>query len=131
MAEQATYKLNATPIAAEDLLTEAKRLFDANYRLITYSVVDLDEENVDIIYHFDLDLEAVHYRLTHPKAQPIPSLSPVYFAAMLIENEARDQFNLTFDGLVLDFNRALYLDEEISGTVAAPFCKVSTVQKKA
>lgn len=127
----ATYMLTAQPIAADALLAEGQRLFDEGYRLVTYSVVDLGDENVDIIYHFDKDLEMVHYRLTHPKAQPVPSLTPIYFAALLIENEARDQFGLVFDGLVLDFNRTLYLDEEITGTMSAPFCKISTVQKKA
>lgn len=123
--------LEAQPITADAILGEAKALFDQDYRLITYSVVDLGDGNVDVIYHFDKDLEMKHYRLTHPKDQPIPSITPVYFAALLIENEARDQFDLSFDGLVLDFNRTLYLDEEITGSMSAPFCKISTVQKKA
>ncbi|AAS94914.1 MULTISPECIES: NADH-quinone oxidoreductase subunit C [Desulfovibrionaceae] len=123
--------LNAKPIAIDAIVGEAKALFEQDYRLVTYSVVDLGDGNVDIIYHFDKDLEFVHYRLTTPKDQPIPSLTPVYFAALLIENEARDQFGLTFDGLVLDFNRTLYLDDEITGSMSAPFCKISTIQKKA
>lgn len=123
--------LDARPITADAIVAEAKALFDQDYRLVTYSVVDLGDGNVDIIYHFDKDLEFKHYRLTTPKDKPVPSLTSVYFAALLVENESRDQFDLSFDGLVLDFNRTLYLDEEITGTMSAPFCKISTVQKKA
>ncbi|MBG3879070.1 NADH-quinone oxidoreductase subunit C [Desulfovibrio oxamicus] len=122
--------LNATPIAADAVVAQARSMFDQGYRLVTMSVVDLGDGNVDIFYHYDLDNEMTHFRLTHPKDQPVPSISPVYFAALLVENESRDHFNLKFDGLVLDFNRTLYLDDEITSTISAPFCKISTIQKK-
>ena len=52
--------LNAKPIAIDAIVGEAKALFEQDYRLVTYSVVDLGDGNVDIIYHFDKDLEFVH-----------------------------------------------------------------------
>ena len=51
----------------------------------------------------------------------------VYFCALLIENEIRDQFGICFSDIVLDFGGALYLEEEVR---AMPFCKVSVAQKQ-
>ena len=48
---------------------------------------------------------------------------------MLGENEVQDQFGLMFDGLVLDYGRTLFLDEEIT---IIPLCnntKAMTVKK--
>ena len=55
------------------------------------------------------------------------SISGVYFAALLIENETQDHFGVTFDGLVLDFGGRLYLEEEVE---KYPFCKVSMEKKE-
>lgn len=123
--------LETQAITPDAICAEAKRLFDDGYRLLTMSMVDLGENQVDILYHFDKDLELTHYRMTVPKDAPVPSISPIYFAALLVENEARDHFGLQWDGLVLDFNRTLYLDDEITSTQSAPFCKLSTIPKKA
>jgi ech hydrogenase subunit D len=46
----------------------------------------------------------------------------VYFAAFLVENEIQDLFGIHFKGLVLDYERTLYLDQEEKVT---PFCKYS------
>ena len=63
-----------------------------------------------------------------PKGTVIPSISGIYFAALLVENENRDLFGLEYEGLVLDFNRTLYL-EEAGDPIVAPFCKISTFTK--
>ena len=39
-----------------------------------------------------------------------------YFAAFLVENEIQDQFGLHFDGLALDYDEGLYLEEEAGRT---------------
>lgn len=94
----------------------------SGYRLVTMSCVELDAESVDILYHFDKDLDLKHLRLTIPKSQAAPSISPVYFAAFLVENEIQDQFGIRFDGIVLDYDRTLYLEEEVQG---APYCRIT------
>ena len=50
------------------------------------TAVDIDEDNVELMYHFDKDLELLHLRMTVAKKAPAPSISGVYFAAFLIEN---------------------------------------------
>ncbi|WP_424450078.1 NADH-quinone oxidoreductase subunit C [Pseudodesulfovibrio tunisiensis] len=84
------------------------------YRLVTFSTYAVGEKELGIMYHFDKDLDEAHLRLVVDKEKPIPSVSGVYFCAMLVENEIQDQWNVKFDGLVVDFNRTLLLDSEVT-----------------
>ncbi len=118
----------ATPITLDEVQSLAKEMLDNGWRFVTQSVVDLGEEGFEILYHYDRELELKNYRLTLPKGTAVPSITSVYFAALLVENENRDLFGLTYDGLVLDFNRTLYL-EQAGDPVTAPFCKISTFTK--
>lgn len=118
----------ATPITLDEVRGEAKRMFAGAWRLVTQTVNDRGDEGVDIFFHYDKDLEEKHFRLTVPKGTVIPSISGIYFAALLVENENRDLFGLEYEGLVLDFNRTLYL-EEAGDPIVAPFCKISTFTK--
>ena len=92
----------------------------AGFRFVTMSCVELDGNRVDILYHFDKDLALKHMRLTALKDSAVASISAVYFAAFLVENEIQDLFGIRFKGLVLDYARTLYLDEDVKVT---PFCR--------
>ena len=110
------------PVQADALVGETAKLKVQGYRLVTLSCTELDETTIDILYHFDKDLELKHLRLTARKGEPVPSISPVYFAALLVENEIQDFFGLAFDGLAVDFKGTLYLEEE---AVKTPYCRFS------
>ena len=110
------------PVSAAALVGEVAKLKVQGYRLVTLSCTELDETTLDILYHFDKDLGLKHLRLTAAKSSPVPSISPVYFAALLVENEIQDFFGLKFQGLVVDYQGMLYLEEEALKT---PFCKFS------
>lgn len=105
---------NQIDITLESLVGEVSKMKNDGQRLVTFSCTDIGGGNVDIIYHFDKDEVLTNLRLTAPMDKPIPSVSGVYFAALLIENELQDQFGLSFEGLVLDFGRKLYLDDEVT-----------------
>ena len=109
-------------VSAEALVGEVAKLKVLGYRLVTLSCTELDETTLDILYHFDKGLELKHLRLTAPKSTMVPSISPVYFAALLVENEIQDHFGLRFDGLVVDYQGTLYLEEEALKT---PYCRFS------
>jgi ech hydrogenase subunit D len=113
------------PVSADALVGEAAKLKVQGYRLVTLSCTELDENTVDILYHFDKDLGLKHLRLTAVKTEPVPSISPVYFAALLVENEIRDFFGLRFNGLLVDYQGTLYLEEEALKT---PYCRFSLRQ---
>ena len=117
------------PISLDAVVGEAGRMKAEGYRLVTLSAAELDAEKVDILYHYDKNLTMKHLRLTVAKDVQVPSISSVYLAALLVENEIQDLFGVRFKGLAIDFNRTLYLDEEIKTT---PLCRytVSRVNKE-
>ena len=110
------------PVGPEALVGAVAKLKVQGWRLVTLSCTEIDETSVDILYHFDKGLELKHLRLAAAKASPVPSISPVYFAALLVENEIQDHFGLTFDGLIVDYQGTLYLEEEALKT---PYCRFS------
>lgn len=114
-------------IGIDNVIGETGRMKAEGYRLVTLSCAELDEAMVDILYHFDRDLELRHLRLTIPRDTLVPSISSVYFAAFLVENEIQDLFGVRFKGLAVDYDRTLYLDEEIR---TAPLCRYTAVRAK-
>ncbi len=110
------------PVAPAALVGEAAKLKVQGYRFVTLSCTELDERTLDLLYHFDKGLALTHLRLTTAKSDPVPSISPVYFAALLVENEVQDFFGLTFEGLIVDFKGMLYLEEE---AIRTPYCRFS------
>lgn len=109
-------------VSLDDVIEKiAKKKVDG-YRFVTMSCAELDENTVDILYHLDKDLRLINFRLTVLRNTAVPSISPVYFAAFLVENEMQDLFDIRFTGLVIDYERTLYLEEEVKIT---PFCKYS------
>jgi ech hydrogenase subunit D len=110
------------PVGADALVGEVAKLKVQGYRLVTLSCTEIDASAVDILYHFDKGLSLRHLRLTAAKTTLLPSISPVFFAALLVENEIQDFFGLRFDGLVVDYRGTLYLEEEALKT---PYCRFS------
>jgi len=110
-------------VTPKTLLSQTQDMKKKGYRLVTLTAVELDAETLDILYHFDKDLDLMHLRLTAPKNEAAPSISSVYFAAFLVENEIQDQFGIRFEGLALDYDRTLYLEEEVRD--AAPCCRIA------
>ena len=106
----------------KNLISKSETLKISGYRFVTITCLEIDETTLEMIYHFDKDLKIVHYRMQVSKDETVPSLTPVFFAAFLVENEIIDQFGVTFENLVLDFGGSLYLDDNDDIT-ATPFCK--------
>lgn len=116
--------LEASVISLDEILPVTQKMLDEEWRLVTQSVVDLGDEGFELFYHYDKELEMKHYKVIVPKGKSVPSISDIYFCAILVENENRDLFGLSYDGLALDFNRSFYL-EEAGDPINAPFCKIS------
>ena len=112
-------------ISPENVVGEIAKMKVEGYRFVTLSCVELDETTVDILYHFDREFQLKHLRLTVPKDAPVPSISPVYFAAFLVENEIQDLFGIRFLGLAIDYDRTLYLEADVKKT---PFCKYVVIK---
>jgi ech hydrogenase subunit D len=121
--------VEAKVIAPEQIVPEARAKFDDGYRLVAVTALAVDEQHVELLYHYDRANDMVHLRAKIQKGLPIPSISGIYFCALLVENEIRDLFDVRFDGLVLDFNRTLLLTEETKKVVNAPFFYVPKPKK--
>ncbi|MDR3641869.1 MAG: NADH-quinone oxidoreductase subunit C [Humidesulfovibrio sp.] len=119
--------IEATNITADKLVAEVTRLKAEGWRLVTCSSVEIDAQTMQILYHFDKDLKLTNLRLSLPKGGTVPSISGVLFGAFLIENEIRDQFGVTFEGLVLDYQGRL-LNECAQTSSSSPFCRMQVNQ---
>jgi len=114
-------------VTPETVVSQTLDMKKKGYRLVTLSCVELDADTLDILYHFDKDLDLMHLRLTAPKNEAVPSISSVYFASFLVENEIQDQFGIRFEGLALDYDRTLYLEEEVRD---APCCRIAVSEEE-
>lgn len=121
--------IEATTVAPAQLVAEVTKLKAGGYRFVTMSSVELDETNMEVLYHFDRDLTLVNLRVPVAKGGSLPSISGVLFGAFLVENEIRDQYALTFDGLVLDYQGKLYA-ETAQTAASSPFCKYAVKSAK-
>ncbi|MDR1777793.1 MAG: NADH-quinone oxidoreductase subunit C [Desulfovibrio sp.] len=135
---------DAKPVTPETLLSEAQRMADEKFRFVTMSQTVLDERTLRLYYHFDqnrtlsdlrrccsLDNDSTnmtHLRMDVDRDKPIPSISSIYFCALLVENETQDQFGVRFDGLALDYQGAMYLEGEVTH---APYFTMTTVKRAA
>ncbi|MBI5520034.1 MAG: NADH-quinone oxidoreductase subunit C [Desulfovibrio sp.] len=122
--------IEATPVTPAQLVAEVTKLKAEGYRLVTFSSVEIDAENMEILYHFDKDLKLKNLRLSVKKGGSVPSISGVLFTAFLIENEIRDQFSITFEGLVLDYQGKL-LNDCLTTPQTSPFCRMQVASSGA
>ncbi len=111
---------NTVTISPGDVISQTRTLKYEGFRLVTMSSVDLGD-SIDVLYHLDKDLQIINLRVNVPKGKKMPSISSVYSSAFLVENEIKEHFGVDFDGLSIDFEGMLYLDEEVQKT---PFCKI-------
>jgi ech hydrogenase subunit D len=110
---------NETEITLSDLQAEVGLRLHQGYRFVTMTCCDTGDGH-DIFYHFDKDYDLQNLRLKLPKGHTLPSVSGIFFAAALAENEIRDLFGVTVTGLVIDYAGKFMLSE---GAPEAPLSK--------
>ena len=86
--------LEEIPVNIDSVVGETAKMKIDGYRFVTMSCVALDENTFEILYHLDKDFRLKHLRLTVSNSISVPSISPVYLAAFLVENEIQDLFGL-------------------------------------
>ena len=114
-------------IQPRQVVGETARIKAEGYRFVTLSYVEKDADQVEILYHFDRDFQMTHLRMTITRDTAIPSITPVFLAAFLVENEIQDLYGLRVEGLPIDYNKTFYLDAEVR---QAPLCNYWVAQKK-
>lgn len=94
-----------------EIIHVCENLKKEGYRFVALTCEKL-LSNYELTYHFDLNYEMKHVRLFADYKDTLPSISSIFPAAFLIENEYQDLFGLTFDGLIIDYKGHLYLTAE-------------------
>ena len=110
---------NVTPIPLDAIQTEVWKLKADGYRFVTMTCCDEGEAH-DILYHFDKDYALRHLRVKLPKGASLPSVSSLFFPALLTENEMQDLLGVKVSGLAIDFQGRFLLAE---GAPTAPLNK--------
>ncbi|NLL04996.1 MAG: NADH-quinone oxidoreductase subunit C [Clostridiaceae bacterium] len=103
MSEKQEFK----SITIDKLVSTVKELSAKGYRLVQISCTKLDE-NMQLNYSFDKDYEFLNLKLDVGKDAQLPSVSDIYWSALLYENEIHDLFGLSIEGMAIDFKGNLY-----------------------
>ncbi len=110
---------NERAVGPADLVSEVQKLFDGGYRLVTATCLD-QGDSFEISYHFDRELTMQNLRMVFPKEAEVPSITGVYLAAFLIENEIKEMFGAKIAGIAVDYGGKLLVTEE---TLQTPLLK--------
>lgn len=116
---------NVEPVELNNLIARVEELKAEKQRFLSATCMDMGE-NFHIYYHFDKKLVMLHLLLIVPKETEIPSISHVYMAAFLVENEMNELFGARITDIVIDYHGRLLLTEESD---PAPMAKSYIVQR--
>jgi ech hydrogenase subunit D len=96
------------PITVATLLEQVQARRANGWRLVQIGATRLPEQ-FELTYSFDRAGCLANLRLHLPAAEPrLPSISSVYWCAVLYENEIHDLFNIHVEGIAVDFHGNLY-----------------------
>jgi ech hydrogenase subunit D len=110
---------NLREIELAELAENVYRMKQDGFRFVTITCTDTGP-SLDLLYQFDQGYALHNLRVTVPKGKTVPSMSNIYFAAVLVENEIQDLFGLKFFNLAIDFQGRFLLSEHAP---KAPFAK--------
>jgi len=109
-----------TTVNMDSLLSAIESMKQKGARFITITAKDLDETNAEVLYHFEVEdhVETIH--LIAKKSEPINSITSIYLAAFIGENEVQDLFNLKFSGLAVDLGGKMLKTASSPSTLLKP-----------
>lgn len=94
--------LSIEAIGPEELLAKADALKSQGWRLIQILAISV-AEGVELSYSFGFGHEMRVFRFVAATGAPVPSLTPIYVAAFLYENEIRDLFGVAVERIAVDW----------------------------
>lgn len=104
MSDQQNY-ISVTP---SEIIEKAGEFANNGYRLIQMACTKTSSE-MDVIYSFETqDLKCEHLKMAVNVGDTIPSISGVFFAAFLYENEIHDLYGVNYSDMIVDFNGTFY-----------------------
>lgn len=103
---------NVTEIKKEELLTIAQKMQYEGYRFVTATCVDNGDGSLDVLYHFDRELQLTNFRVRLSKDEEINSISRIFFSSVLVENEMKELFGLKVTNIVVDYGGHMLLTDD-------------------
>jgi ech hydrogenase subunit D len=101
---------NVETVEKANLLERVQEFAEQKMRFITATCVDRGP-SIEVLYHFDKNLEMRHLRLLVGKDEDLPSISGTYLCAFMVENEMKELFGLKIEGLALDYQGKMLLGD--------------------
>lgn len=99
---------NLIEIEKDAIFDEAGVMKLHGYRFVALSC-EKQGDKFELSYHFDLNYELKHLRIFIDPFDKVKSISSIYPAAFLIENEYQDLYGFQFTDLIIDYKGNLYL----------------------
>ena len=118
-------KQDFRPLALENLIDTCKEYKEKGYRL-DQLLPKLERDNtITLIYTFALDNEIVNFKIGGiiKNETVVPSVTELFIAEFVFENEAHELYGVNIEGNVLDFKGNFYkfpMDEEAPATTISP-----------
>lgn len=114
------------PLELDRLHSEAETLKTDGWRFIQTHAVN-GKDGIDLYYSFMKDGRIANYRIAGVKGdQAVPSITDLFLAAFVFENEARELFGVDMRDIAIDFDGAMYAPAE-----RAPMTFIAPEQKEA
>ena len=80
----------------------AQKMHDEGYRMV--QICGVTKEGMsEVIYSFDKDHYLKNFKVDVPFGTPVKSITPIYWAAFVYENEVHDLFDVEFTDSKLDY----------------------------
>ncbi len=106
---------NLEVIELKELLNKMKEISVAGYRILQMCATKIDEE-YEILYTFAKGYDIRNVKIIIAPGTHVPSITDIFEAAYLYENEVHDLFGIEIDGINHDYKGGLYRT-----AVEAPF----------
>jgi hypothetical protein len=104
---------NLKEIGKDQLLGEVKRLADSKARFVTGVCSDLGDK-LEVTYYFvpkpGMDMSALRFCVG--KEEEVPSMTGIYLATALTENELKELFGLRVQDIAIDFGGHMLLAQD-------------------
>ncbi len=95
-------------ISKDQLVAKVKEMSATGHRLVQICC-SMIQSTWELCYSFDKDLKYTNYKFViNSLDEEVPSVSGVYFSALLYENEIHDLFGVKVKDIALDFKGNFY-----------------------
>lgn len=120
-------KQDFRPLALDKLIETSQEYKDKGYRLVQLCPKLERDDSITLIYTFVKGADVVNFKVSgiQKGVTEVPSVTELFIAAFVFENEAHDLFGVNVVGNVLDFQGKFYAFAE---GVEAPMTIISPAQ---